>query len=213
MWSNLAKLGFQPHSIIDIGAASGEWTKELISIYPNANYLMVEPLEENRSNLRLLCSNNTNILFWNGIVSSFNGESKFNVHRDQSSIFSSEFKGTTTLVKVKTLDSLLSEINISNVDAIKIDVQGAELEVLKGAEKSISLCKVIQMEVSFRKIYENAPCAHELIKYMADKGFRIFDIADTFKRKEDRALLQADIFFVSDETFFKPECWYINNDK
>ncbi len=213
VWKNIAKLGFSPHSIIDIGAAKGNWTKELVKIFPNTKFLMVEPLKENLKSLEDVCSEKENIKYWTGIVCGYNGESNFNVHSDQSSIFNSEFKGSITKVQAKTLDSLLTEMNILNVDAIKLDVQGAELEVLKGAEKSIKSCKVIQMEVSFRKIYENAPLVHELIRYMTDKGFRIFDIADTFKRKKDRALLQADIFFVSDETFFNPESWYINNEK
>ncbi len=213
VWKNLATLGFSPHAIIDIGAARGEWTKELINIYPSANYLLIEPLEENLSSIKSMCSENINIRTWQGIVSSYNGECCFFVHGDQSSIFNSEFKGSSSKVNVKTLDSLLIDMNFTNADAIKLDVQGAELEALRGADSSIKLCKVLQVEVSFRRIYENAPLAHELIKFVTDKGFRIFDITTVMKRKEDRALLQADIFFVSDDLLFKPESWNMKNKK
>jgi hypothetical protein len=93
------------------------------------------------------------------------------------------------------------------VDGLKLDVQGAELEVLAGATETLKRCKVVQVEVSFRRVYEKAPLAHEIIRFFTEQGFRIYDIASIFKRGNDRALLQADLFFVADDTFCKPETW------
>jgi FkbM family methyltransferase len=53
------------------------------------------------------------------------------------SLLSQEEKTTSIEVIVKTLDTLLEELNIKKVDIIKIDAEGAEMAILKGAEKTL----------------------------------------------------------------------------
>ena len=47
VWKNIKRTGIEPDQIFDIGAARGEWTKELLNLFPNANYLKFDPLKEN----------------------------------------------------------------------------------------------------------------------------------------------------------------------
>jgi len=105
-----------------------------------------------------------------------------------------------------TLDNLVQRLGIDQVDALKLDVQGAELEVLRGGPNVLKMCNVVQVEVIFRKIYDGAPLAQEVVGFFHKNGFRIYDIASVMKRK-DHALLQADLFFVRDEALFLPESW------
>jgi FkbM family methyltransferase len=59
-WHRLKGHGFTPDAIVDVGAASGEWTKELSAIFPSCRFLMVDPLEENRPSLENVVHANKN---------------------------------------------------------------------------------------------------------------------------------------------------------
>jgi len=167
---------------------------------------MVDPLEENVESLSQI--RNGNIQFWAGALGRSEGVLNFHIHGNQSSMFSSEFKGEERKVALKTLDGLLSEKEISSVDAIKIDTQGAELEVLMGSVKALKTCRVIQLEVFFRKVYDKSPLAHEIVTCLSGYGFRIYDIVDIVKKTSDSVLLQADFFFVKDDvSLFGSETW------
>lgn len=207
VWDNIRRIGINPDQIFDIGAARGEWTKELLHVFPHAQYLMFDPLKENEIPLKNINNSFPNVAFHCCALGEKNGEIEFNVHADQSSKFTSEWGGEKRIIPLRTLDSFLIESKEMKTNIMKIDVQGAELDVLSGASKILETCKVVQVEVSFRKVYNGAPLAHEIINFFSEKGFRIFDIASTFKRENDRALLQADVFFVSDNNLFKPETW------
>lgn len=67
-----------------------------------------------------------------------------------------------------TLDELLKRLDISHVDIIKIDVEGAELDVLKGSEQSLK--KIEKIIVS---TYHYADEVHEIAEYLMKQGFRI----------------------------------------
>lgn len=208
VWKSLKANGFSPRVLLDVGAAVGGWTSQMTEIFPESKYLMVDPLKENELALKAVVQRHANVQYWLGAVGSRTGELAFHVHGDQSSMYDSGWghEGTLRRVPMRTLDSLVADMNCHDADGLKLDVQGAELEVLKGAAETLRRCRVVQVEVSFRKIYENAPLAHDIIAFFADQGFRIFDISTLYKRK-DRALLQADLFFVKDDTLFEPETW------
>jgi len=193
-----------------VGAAVGSWTSHVIEIFPESKYLMVDPLKENEQALKAVVQQHANVQYWLGAVGSQAGELTFHVYGDQSSMFDSDWgrKGTLRRVPIRTLDSVANDMNCHDVEGLKLDVQGAELEVLKGAAETLRRCQVVQVEVSFRKVYENAPLAHDIIVFFAHQGFRIFDIAAVYKRK-DRALLQADLFFARDDRLFEPETWFV----
>jgi len=207
VWNILKLNGFYPYQIFDIGAARGKWTNKMLQIFPNSHFLMVDPLKENESALQRVTNEHPNVTYWSGALGNKDGEMEIHVHSDQTSKFASEWGGELRTIPVRKLDSFISEPFKLNTLAMKIDVQGAELEVLEGASDILMNCKVIQVEVSFRKVYQNAPVAHEIINYFSKKGYRIFDMASAIKRNNDRALLQADMFFVSDENLFVPETW------
>ena len=210
-FKKIKNLGFYPDLIIDVGAARGEWSLECSEIFSNSRYLLIDPLEENINFLTKL-EKTRSFKFWSGALGSREGDINFYLHGDQSSIFESEYNEGTNLrtIKMKTLISLLNDFNIEltgNV-LLKVDVQGYELEVLKGIEHKLKQIEFILLEVSFRKLYKNIPLAGELISFMNKEGFRSYDICTYAQRKKDGELAQSDILFArADSDVFIHEEW------
>jgi len=75
-------------------------------------------------------------------------------------------------IQIKTLDSLEHIFN-KQPTYLKIDTQGFEMEVLKGADNVLKMCKVVQMEMSLQPCYTGEVLVDELIAYMRLKGFML----------------------------------------
>ena len=105
---------------------------------------------------------------------------------------------SSTPVKRKTtsMDTLCKNINISKIDLLKLDVQGYELEILKGAKNVLKRTSLIITEVSLIDVYENCPLVSEIVKYLDTRDFQLFDIADFRRRELDNSLWQCDMFFI-----------------
>jgi FkbM family methyltransferase len=81
-------------------------------------------------------------------------------------------------VRCRTLDGILSELGIEFVDCIKIDTQGSELNILKGATKALASCALLNIEVIFNPLYEGQPLFCDIDRFMREQGFTLWRIAD-----------------------------------
>lgn len=100
-------------------------------------------------------------------------------------------------VAVDRLDALALEfIPASAVMLLKVDTQGYELEVLKGATGLLQSVAAIQIELSLTPLYEGAPTFVEMIDFMASTGYDLFSIVPGFRDQRSGRLLQVDGFFV-----------------
>ncbi len=70
-----------------------------------------------------------------------------------------------------TLDEFIAERGIERVHAIKLDTQGSELQVLKGAEKALKGCIFLIVEVEFNALYECQPLFCDVDRFLRDRGF------------------------------------------
>lgn len=201
-FERLARHGIRAEQIVDVGAASGKWTLECLRVFPDSRYLCVDPLEENRKYLDAIAKLNPNISIWIGALGSRAGLAAFHEHGDQSSFFPSQYSydGTLRHVGVRTLDSFLDTAALDPPDLIKLDVQGYEMEVLRGAGRCLQKSQVLLVEVSYRQIYQGSPLAHDVIAFLGDAGFRIYDICSYVQRPSDGELCQSDIVFVRQGT-------------
>jgi hypothetical protein len=93
------------------------------------------------------------------------------------------------------LDTVITN-HLSNIkpDLIKIDVQGAELDVLKGLGNFIHDVKYIQLEVSYLRNNKNGCFADEVIEYLILHGFYIVGVINSFK-DDYKMLIQQDYIF------------------
>jgi FkbM family methyltransferase len=195
----LAKQGFCPNGIIDIGAYRGDWTRLVAKSFPQAPILMIEAQTEKSGCLDVVRSELSLAEYTLCLLGSSEGsEVIFNVMETGSSIYSerSNIPRTQRRLTMRTLDGVLKEYpRLKEPLFVKLDVQGAELEVLRGGERALQAAEVVQLEVALMPYNEGAPMANAVINFMAERDFMFFDICG-FVRPNPSYLTQIDVLFV-----------------
>ena len=188
--------GLNPKVIIDVGAFEGDWTRMAKQIWPDSRIVMVEANEEKLEKLSTVKTavgaelHSALLGPTDGIeVDFFVMESGSSVFEEQSSIPRHAVKKTT-----QTLDSLLSDI--TSVDLLKLDTQGFELEVLRGALRLLATAEAAILEVSLIQINRGCPLLHEVLSFMDERGFVCYDILEIHRRLLDGATNQVDLLFL-----------------
>ena len=75
-------------------------------------------------------------------------------------------------VTTNTIDNIARENNWPKPDLMKIDIQGAEIDALKGATETLSHCKDVVLSVQFIEYNKGAPMAKDVLEYMESIGFK-----------------------------------------
>ncbi|WP_347485396.1 FkbM family methyltransferase [Vandammella animalimorsus] len=88
-------------------------------------------------------------------------------------------------IDVTTLKKWAQENSIKNIDYIKIDTQGSELEILKGAEEILESVNCIDIEVEFNPIYEGQSLFWEVDAYLRTKGFQLWRFPNIVHYSQD----------------------------
>jgi FkbM family methyltransferase len=201
-WSlmNIKKLGFEPRMVIDVGAFNGEWTEMFKNIFPSSKVLMIEGQASKKDDLSRVSAKFPGTKFQIALLGSEkNKEVTFHVNATVSSVLeeykSNSFKTETR--RLELLDDIFKEQNEPELpNFIKLDVQGYELEILKGSSKILESVEFILCEVSLIEINKNCPLLGDVVKFMDDIGFVCYDICSFIRRPLDRALWQTDILFI-----------------
>lgn len=197
----LRDLGFSPANICDVGASDGKWTQRCLEIYPQAQYFCIDPLGENGSSLAKLKSKFRNVDYWQGCLGENSDVVTLNADGDGSSILRGHFDnpyGIQQEVKVDMLDNLVAGGICPSPNLIKLDVQGYELQVLKGASETLKRVNGLIAEVSFIRFQSGMPIFHEVVRYLAEYGFVVSDIFSLSLRPLDHMAGQADLLFLKD---------------
>jgi FkbM family methyltransferase len=99
-------------------------------------------------------------------------------------------------VNMQRLDSLAGELGLAEATVyLKVDVQGGELDVLRGAEAALERTVLVEAELSLVSLYKGAPRFDEVIDYLAEHGFGVLSLAPVFVDPADGRLLQVDAVF------------------
>jgi FkbM family methyltransferase len=198
---HLAAKGFRPRAVLDVGAAQGWWSRRAAVHFPQAEFTLVDPLTENEPSLAALCEGATPFRYLRAALGDVPGERVMNVtgDLDGSSLLSwpGEDPARQRRVPVLTIDGLLAEGVMPPPQLVKIDVQGAELAVLRGGERLRGSCEVVIVEVNLFKFMPECPRVHEVIAHMAARDFFLFDLAGALRRPLDDDLGQLDLVFVA----------------
>jgi FkbM family methyltransferase len=82
-----------------------------------------------------------------------------------------------------TIDAALAEVGIAGPDFIKIDTQGTELDVLRGADRALTSALGLEIEVEFLPLYHGAALFRDVDAHVSRFGFELYDLRRTFFRR------------------------------
>lgn len=200
----------RPITLIDVGASGGEFTATVADHCGIARALLAEPMPMRIRELERRYPD-PRFVIRQCAVSDSTGATHFDIlNADYSSSILSALpevggSGTRLDLRVKerievptrTLDTLVPEAGIhGTIDLLKIDTQGAELHVLRGAAAVLPRVRIIWVEVSFKALYQGSALFGDVHAFLSARGFRLYSIHEGF-RGVDGELLQADALFLS----------------
>jgi FkbM family methyltransferase len=173
--------------IFDVGANTGQTVIALKSLYPGATIHSFEPSPSVFQQLSAAVSNYPDVRLNNFALGSCAGEQKFleNTSTDMSSFLEpdKECWGTivrTPVVKIASVDDYCTEHGIARIDLLKVDTQGFDLEVLKGASGMMKQGRIalVLVELTFCELYRNAPAVDEIMKFLREYRFNLVAFYD-----------------------------------
>jgi len=181
------------NSVLDIGAYKGKWTQEFKKHYPDVKTLMIEPNSNHIDDLirvgpymtALIGKNNEEVDYY--MCEDMNNQEGNGIYKENTNV---PFKLTKR--KCITLDSLLPG---QKFDLIKIDVQGAELDILQGSPGFIYNTKYLWLELQPHKYNIGAPSAGKTIGYLNQIGFEMITIDEM--HVGNGVIMNMDIIFIN----------------
>lgn len=197
--------------VLDVGAAVGMYGRSLRGGGYEGRICSFEPLSRQFERLRQESAADPLWEIRNMALGPETGTTEINVagNFDSSSLLpmgerhaqaapASVYVGTET-VEVGTIDSVWDEVvGGARRPFLKLDVQGFELEALRGAERSLPRIHGIQAELSLVPLYEGGALWREVIEFLVDKGFHVAGIEPGYADPESGEMLQVDGLFIRD---------------
>jgi FkbM family methyltransferase len=189
----------EPKRVLDIGAHVGDFTKQLASMSPNCEFILVEAnpyceeyLKKLNQPYKILALSNqtgTTHLYVEKANSIGTGASLYKENTE----WYGEGKYEIVEVPTDTLDNqnfFPEEV----IDLVKLDVQGSELDILYGGRKTIKRTKYVLIEVSLIEYNLGAPLMDIIVNKMKEFGFGINDILE-YHKLQNNQIFQLDILF------------------
>jgi len=196
--------------VIDIGANRGQFCLAALQAFPDARVVCFEPLESayrvlskvlycrDGVTLHNLAIGNVEAQMVMQISEKEDSSSLLEISDLQNEIFPGTARSDSTTVVVSRLSKYLADNSLAQDVFIKIDVQGYELEVLRGAAEVLDRIQYIYVECSFLELYKNQAVASDIIDYLANYGFSLGGVYNLCRDKKGVAV-QADFLFVNKE--------------
>lgn len=172
----LKQMNIQPKVIYDIGACVLHWTRKAVEVWPSAKYYLFDAAESSHPFFGA-----TPYSYYIGPLSDVDGKTVKFYQDNQNPGGNSYYKETTghynedhAIMKTAfTLDTVIEYNKWEWPDLIKMDIQGAELDVIKGSPKAFASAKDVILEAQHVDYNEGAPKADEIIAYMKTIGFEL----------------------------------------
>jgi len=204
--------GLKCNSIIDVGANKCDWSRIAKRIFPDASFVLIEPQIELKNELELFCAQFKNSRYFLVGAGPENTKRILTLWDDLagSSLLPKVHpelleNGKQREIEIVTIDNLMIKEKIRFPEIIKLDIQGFELEALKGAESTFGKTDVYILETSlftFDDIYD-MPVFSDVINFMLERDYIVYDFGGFMRRPYDGALGQCDICFVKRDGFFR----------
>ena len=198
----LMKRGIDVHTVIDVGVLNG--TPELIQAYPHILHILFEPVIEFQLDIENKYADIPHKLVPLA-VSDRSGRTALEVvtvFSDHDITYSAMSDETPEKAKrsvaMVSLDDYLAKNPSCSPYFLKIDIDGQEMKVLRGAEETLKQTSVVMIEVTVDNIVER-------LSYLSEKGFKLFDLTESCYYDDslwqcDAVLIRRDIHLKSFET-------------
>ena len=194
--------GYTPSHVFDVGAYHGEWTMSALSIFPDAKYVMIEANDHQELNnfkgytnvhvLHEILNDKKTDVVWYKMGAT--GDSLFKEQTGLSNQFVPIPRTSITLNDCMSKYAL--DLSTMTNIFIKIDCQGAEISILKGAANVLAKTDFILLEIPLFGQYNSGVSTFlEHIQYMDSIGFQPYDIVDNHYINNFN--MQVDMLFIN----------------
>lgn len=191
--------GVEIRSVIDVGAAKGDWSRMAREFWPDAAFHLIEAKEQWRGALDTYSRNDHKSTFKIAGVTNAPGIAYFENGADAfggAAYKEPTNRGEDTEIPATSIDHEVERLALQPPFAIKLDTHGTEADILKGAEQTLNDTTLLCIET-----YNLIGQLHfaDLIILMRDYGFGCVDLADPLFRPRDGALWQIDFYFLRND--------------
>lgn len=209
---DLKKRGLICKTILDVGANRGHWSRMAKEVYPDASFYLIEPQIEMKQDLQNFCMQFKDSAYLLAGAGAKKGKLTLTVWDD---LAGSSFLPTANSnllevgkqreVEIVTIDDLLDSSKLALPDLVKLDIQGFELEALRGAERTFGSTEVFILEVSLFPFNDGPgmPTFADVINFMLERDYVVYDFPGFLRRPLDGALGQCDVCFVKRDGFLR----------
>jgi FkbM family methyltransferase len=193
-------------TIVDIGANRGQFALAARHHVPGARLLSFEPLQEPAEEFRIVFRNDPQVELHQVAIGPQQGSQVMHVSKadDSSSLLPISdlqihyYPGTgereTRTVEVMQLEAVVKPGAIEQGALLKIDVQGYELEALKGCRSLLDSFNYVYVECSYVSLYTGQALAGEVTEYLNQAGFNLKEVYNLARDKAGNPI-QGDFFF------------------
>lgn len=194
------------NTILDVGANRGQFAMSAVHFYPRAGIHSFEPipavyaaLQQNTRNIPRIHTYNFALGSTNGTLDFYanhysHASSALHVSSLQQQLLPQTAEADQISVPVKCMDDLLPGISVKHPVLLKLDVQGFEKEVLKGAVHCLEEIDYLLFETSFVQMYDGEPLFDEMHNYVKELGFE-FIAPVGFLQTDELQILQMDLLY------------------
>ena len=198
--------GLDCRTVVDIGANRGQFALVTRHCQPLARVFSFEPLHAAAATFRAVFADDDRVTLHEVAIGPVPGNATIHISRrdDSSSLLPitatqvALFPGTaevaTAIVRVAPLREFIPAAKIEAPALLKVDVQGYELQALRGCEDLLNRFAYVYAECSFMELYAGQALADEVIAWLRERGFKLRGVHNMDYDRGGRAI-QADFLF------------------
>lgn len=204
-WLNTLDIG----TLVDVGANTGQFARDFRDVRPDTLIYSFEPLRDCFEELQRTMADTLGFTAFNVALGESDGEVVFfrsefspsssllSMGESHKELFPYTRGVTREIVTVRRLDSYLDEISVRGGLLVKIDVQGAEAQVLKGGRQVLLGADAVLAEVGYFPLYKGQATIREISGLLEGCGFAFMGIVDQYLRPGDSLPVYGDALFIS----------------